>query len=317
MNSDRLGRPVRGSCSASWESGLGRLPLGRDVLAGTGHLHGVAVDAPDPAPALQPAGRAVGKDGPVGEVERLQGAEAALDVGLDQGPVLGVDGGDVALERPGEGLGSEAEDAVQLVGPVDLVVADVPLPDPDLGHGLGLAELVAGRVRGRPGAAPPRSRPGPPSGSPAAPAGPAASDRTSTVRTAPSRVRWRWRAGPAAAPSSSAWRNAGRSSGGSRSSTVIDSSWERDQPYCRTAASLTSRNRSESGSWTHMASGLASNRRETPAPGPFHGAAGTGGRPPSVTGPSDAILGMTPPGRNGYATGAAAARAQQRRPSSE
>ncbi len=127
--------------------GLGGLPLGRDVLGGARHAHRPSVDAADPAAALQPADRAVGQQAAVGEVERFERLQAALDRPLHHRPVVGVDAGDIALERAGEGVRGEPEDPVQLVGPADRVGGNVPVPDPDLGHRLGLAQLVAGRLQ--------------------------------------------------------------------------------------------------------------------------------------------------------------------------
>ena len=84
--------------------GFGRFPLGGDVLAGAGHLHRLTVDGPDPSPALQPPELPRGGDGPVGEIERLEAAQAPLHGRLDQRPVVGVHEGEVALERSREGL---------------------------------------------------------------------------------------------------------------------------------------------------------------------------------------------------------------------
>ena len=129
--------------------GFGRLPMGRHVLGGARHPHRPPVDAADPAAALQPADRPAGQQAAMGEVERLQRPQAAVDGGGDQRPVVGVDRRHVALERPGERLGRDPEESIQLVGPPHEVGGNVPLPDPHLGDRLGLAKLIAGRLERR------------------------------------------------------------------------------------------------------------------------------------------------------------------------
>ena len=134
--------------------GLADLVVGEhlvgDVLVGAGHPHrpagGVALGA---AEATQPADGAVAPDDPGVPLELVGAGVRRVDLAPDVGPVVGVDVVEEPLVGGGELLAGDLVDPVELVGPHDLVVLDVPLPAADGGDRLRLGQpllAVAQRV---------------------------------------------------------------------------------------------------------------------------------------------------------------------------
>ena len=134
--------------------GLADLVVGEhlvgDVLVGAGHPHrpagGVALGA---AEATQPADGAVAPDDPGVPLELVGAGVRRVHLPPDVGPVVGVDVVEEPLVGGGELLAGDLVDPVELVGPHDLVVLDVPLPAADGGDRLRLGQpllAVAQRV---------------------------------------------------------------------------------------------------------------------------------------------------------------------------
>jgi hypothetical protein len=113
------------------------------VLADADHPHGVVVRVDDdPAAAVEHADGAVGADDALVELERLVVRVSALDGCGYPFAVVGMDALEVGLVARLVGLGRGAVDRVQLVRPLDRASLDVPLPDAELGHLLGGAQLL-------------------------------------------------------------------------------------------------------------------------------------------------------------------------------
>ena len=76
------------------------------------------------------------------EAERLDVSERSLDLQADLGPLVGVDALEVVRDRGPERVRVlallDTEDAVELVGPVDLVLRQAPLPAAEVGDPLGV-----------------------------------------------------------------------------------------------------------------------------------------------------------------------------------
>ena len=101
----------------------------RDIHADAGHSRRRAVGAVfDPAFALHPAHRPVGRHDPVFDLVRHAERHRARRRCHDTGLVVGVDLSFVALKRPVEGARRQPVDRGQIVRPDDLLRAEVPVP---------------------------------------------------------------------------------------------------------------------------------------------------------------------------------------------
>ena len=135
-------------------------PLLGDVLHGAEDPQRLAaVVGRDLAAAVQDADDAVGPDDAVLEGERRVIFERPVQRAVDRVPVLRVDVAQQSLVARGKSTGGQAVDAIQLIGPGDLVGRDVPLPAADVRDVLRFSEQrdaaarcagAGGRSAGRP-----------------------------------------------------------------------------------------------------------------------------------------------------------------------
>ena len=121
-----------------------RLLERRDVERGTAHQHWasgvVAQHLPGRADPDHLLTRSTAD--PLIELEAGQTLQAGVHHRGRHLPVVGVHQREIALDRAVEPARGDLEDAVQLIGPLQLVRGDVPLPAAQMGDPLGLRELL-------------------------------------------------------------------------------------------------------------------------------------------------------------------------------
>ena len=111
----------------------------RDVPHGSEHLDGALSGIKERvAGEFQNAGFSVRQANTQLAVERRMRAQRFLDVLTKRPTFPGIDAAKTCLDGGGEGLWSESQDAIHLVGPGDRVRRNIPVPAPCMADALGV-----------------------------------------------------------------------------------------------------------------------------------------------------------------------------------